>query len=189
MPEIAALVALAAEGDQDAWNALVDRFNNLVWAVARAFRLSSADAADVVQTTWLRLVEQLDRVREPERLGAWLATTARREALHLIRRSGRQLPTGDIEMFDGVNATDPEPDARLVVDERDKMLWRCVDGLTHRCHVLLRILMADPAPSYEEVSAALDLPVGSIGPTRARCLERLRTLVVRAGISADAEGL
>src|SRR6266550_245386 len=89
------LLEAAAGGDQDAWNTLVERYSRLVWAVARGHRLSQADAADVTQATWLRLVEHLDGIKEPERLGAWLATTARREALRQIRRAGRDVPVGD----------------------------------------------------------------------------------------------
>ena len=87
-------------GDQDAWEAIVDRFSGLVWATARAHRLSRADAADVAQTTWLRLVENLDRIRDPERLGGWLATTARRESLRAIRRGTREEPTGEADLFE-----------------------------------------------------------------------------------------
>jgi DNA-directed RNA polymerase specialized sigma24 family protein len=87
----------ASGGDSRAWDALVQRYANLVWAVARSHRLSSADAADVSQTTWLRLVEHLDRINQPERLGAWLATTARRESLAAIRRGGRHVAVGTAE--------------------------------------------------------------------------------------------
>src|SRR5579862_4969584 len=92
--EVAGWLRAAAGGDAKAWDCLVERFNNLVWAVARSHRLSSADAADVSQTTWLRLVENLDRIQQPERLGAWLATTARRESLAAIRRGGRHVAVG-----------------------------------------------------------------------------------------------
>src|SRR6266516_3266327 len=93
------LLQAAAGGDQDAWGRLVDRYSRLVWAVARGHRLSQADAADVTQATWLRLVEHLDRIKEPERLGAWLATTARHESLRVIRRGGREQPTDESDLF------------------------------------------------------------------------------------------
>ena len=96
MSEVAELVRAAAEGDQAAWNGLVDRYNGLVWSVARSHRLSMADASDVVQTTWLRLVEHLGRLQDPERVGAWLATTARRESLRALRHSARQVPTEEL---------------------------------------------------------------------------------------------
>ena len=92
------LVRAAAEGDQQAWDALVDRFAGLVWAIARAHRLSPADAADVSQTTWLRLVEHLGRIRDPERVGAWLAATARHECLRVIRHAGRFVADGDVDL-------------------------------------------------------------------------------------------
>src|SRR4051794_19123105 len=116
MSEVAELVAAAAEGDQVAWDGLVDRFNGLVWSVARAHRLSPVDAADVVQTTWLRLVEHLGRLQEPERVGAWLATTARRECLRILRSSARQLVT---EELPEPVSTEP-PDAGLLAEERDR---------------------------------------------------------------------
>jgi RNA polymerase sigma factor (sigma-70 family) len=172
----------AADGDQAAWNAIVDRFSSLVWATARAHRLSRDDAADVAQTTWLRLVEHLGRIREPERVGAWLATTARRESLRVIRRTGREQPTDDADMFEAPNAD--LLDRHLLDQERDGILWRAFAGLSDRCKSLLRLLMADTEPSYEEVGAALGMPVGAIGPTRMRCLDRLRSTVGVAELGA-----
>src|ERR1700736_5759838 len=93
--DVAGWLKAAAAGDATAWDALVGRYSNLVWAVARGHRLNAADAADVSQTTWLRLVEHLDRIEQPERVGAWLATTARRESLRVLRMAGRQIPNGD----------------------------------------------------------------------------------------------
>lgn len=179
LPANAELVAAAAIGDQEAWNALVDRFSGLVWSIARAHRLGDADAADVSQTTWLRLVEHLGRLRDPGSVGAWLATTARHECLRLIRQADRFLYDEDaLETGD----QSPLPDALLVAGERQVALWRAIESLGERCQALIRVLMADPAPSYDEVAAALDMPVGSIGPTRARCLEQLRRRPEIAGI-------
>lgn len=177
---VATLVRAAADGDQAAWNALVDRFNGLVWSVARSHRLSTPDASDVVQTTWLRLVEHLDRLQDPERVGAWLATTARRESLRALRLSARQVVVDDLPDA----GTDAQLGAALFEAERDRALWAAFGGLSERCQTLLRVLVADPPPSYEEVSAALDMPIGSIGPTRARCLERLRGLAEGQGVTA-----
>jgi len=164
----------ASTGDQVAWNAIVDRFSGLVWATARAHRLSRGDAADVAQTTWLRLVEHLDRIREPERLGAWLSTTARHESLRLIRRAAREEPSDESDLFEAPDSV--SLDRHLLDEERHGMLWRAFAKLSERCKRLLRLLMADVEPSYEEVGAALGMPVGSIGPTRIRCLEKLRTM-------------
>ena len=184
MSEVAELVRAAAEGDQAAWNGLVDRYNGLVWSVARSHRLAAADASDVVQTTWLRLVENLGRLQDPERVGAWLATTARRECLRTLRHSARQLPTEELPE-EGVEA---RLDAALLVEERDRALWQAFGGLSDRCQALLRILVADPPPSYEDIGAALDMPIGSIGPTRQRCLERLRGLAEGEGVTATDRG-
>jgi RNA polymerase sigma factor (sigma-70 family) len=169
------LVRTAAAGDQDAWEEIVDHFSSLVWATARAHRLSRDDAADVAQTTWLRLVEHLDRIREPDKLGAWLATTARNESLRMIRRGVREQPSDEIDLFEA--PADGIFD-RLVLDrERDGVLWRAFATLSERCQALLRLLVADDEPSYEEIGAALKMPIGSIGPTRSRCLDKLRSTV------------
>jgi RNA polymerase sigma factor (sigma-70 family) len=171
-PSLAVLVAHAADGDPLAWNTLVARFSSLVWATARAHRLSRDDAADVAQTTWLRLVEHLDRIREPDRVGAWLATTARHESLRLIRRGTREQPVDDPDLFEA--PADDALDRALGAQARAGALWRAFAALSERCKALLRLLMSDEEPSYEEVSAALGMPVGAIGPTRGRCLDRLK---------------
>ncbi len=181
----------AEAGEQAAWNAIVDRYTKLLWSVARAHRLGTADAADVVQTTWLRLVEHFGRIEDPERLAGWLATTARRECLQTLRRAGREL-VGDVDdIILGVVEECPVPvDARLLAEERDVALWARFERLSVRCQVLLRILMATPPPDYATVSAELDMPVGSIGPTRGRCLNQLRKLVTGTDLAVgmDARG-
>lgn len=169
------LVPAAAAGDQAAWNELVERFQALVWATARSFRLSRADAADVAQTTWLRLVENLDRIREPERLAGWLATTARREALRHIRLHGRELASDEADLFE--SPVDDPLEVALLTEERDTALWRAFAQLSERCQTLLRLLVSEDEPSYEAIGAALDMPIGAIGPTRMRCLEKLRSFV------------
>ena len=159
---------------------LVDRFSGLVWATARAHRLARDDAADVAQTTWLRLVEHLDRIRDPDRVGAWLATTARHESLRVIRRGAREQPVDDADLFE---APDDDTIDRILVDPAgDGPLWRAFAALSERCKSLLRLLLSDEEPSYEVVSAALGMPVGAIGPTRMRCLERLRRTADLAGL-------
>jgi RNA polymerase sigma factor (sigma-70 family) len=169
---VSRLVKAAAAGDERAWNALVEEFSGLLWAVARAHRLPAADAADVVQATWLRLLEHLQRLQDPSRVGAWLATTARRESLRLLRESERAVPFGDDapELESDAIA----PDDVLLGRERDDALWRSVACLRPSDQALLRLLVADSEPSYEEIAAALDMPIGSIGPTRQRALQRLR---------------
>jgi RNA polymerase sigma factor (sigma-70 family) len=184
VPKVSALVNAASTGDQDAWNALVARFDGLVWAVARSHRLSNADASDVVQTSWLRLVEHLDRLDDPERVGAWLATTARRESIKALRRAARQVPSPPDEL--PVQVMDAGMDAGLLASERDATLWRAFAGLDSDCQALLRMLVAEPTPSYQEVSEALGRPIGAIGPTRARCLEKLRQRAQAGGLSREA---
>jgi RNA polymerase sigma factor (sigma-70 family) len=179
--DIAAAVVAAADGDAAAWHLIVEQFSGLVWSIVRAYRLNSADAADVFQTTWLRLAEHIRRIENPDRVGAWLATAARRECLQTIRMAARAVPTDDMALLDGSWAGDNPTEDAVLRAERARQdaelvaeLWRAADRLPARCRELLRILMATPPPSYAEVAAALELPIGSIGPTRARCLQRLR---------------
>jgi RNA polymerase sigma factor (sigma-70 family) len=168
VPELA---RRAAGGDRGALDELVKEFEGLLWAIARGHRLCDADAADVAQTAWLQLLQNLHRLEDPSRMGAWLATTARRECLRKLRAFAREIP----------NDEPPEPalespaiDGPLLEAERDATLWAAFGRLPSRDQALLRMLVVDPQPSYEEIGAALDMPVGSIGPTRGRALERLR---------------
>lgn len=180
----AELVAAAEAGDRAAWNALVTRFAGLVWAVARGHRLQGEDAADVFQTTWLRLVEQLPRIREPDRVGAWLATTARRESLRVLRRSGRETVSRP-ETLETLPDDAPGFDEGLVRAEQREALWHHLQTTSDRCRRLLRVLVADPPLTYTEVAEVLEMPIGSIGPTRRRCLEQLRRRLVEAGVDVD----
>jgi RNA polymerase sigma factor (sigma-70 family) len=163
----------AANGNDMAWSHLVDHYSGLLWSITRSFRLSPPDAADVIQTTWLRLVEHLDRIEQPDRIGAWLATTVRNECLAALRRNVRATPVRS-DVLDDVADTGTAPDHGLLTLERDKALWTALESLSELCRSLLRILASDPQPSYVEVGAALSMPVGSIGPSRARCLDHLR---------------
>lgn len=170
------LVTRVRSGDDAAWSVLTERYTGMLWSVTRGMRLSHADAADAVQTTWLRLVESLAGLREPDRLGAWLATTVRREALAILRRSLASRPTG-LAAWEDLPAADDPLDAALLREERDVQLWRAFRQLGQRCQALLRVLTADPPPTYAEAAAALDIPIGSIGPTRQRCLGVLRKVL------------
>lgn len=187
MGEIAELVGAAGSGDERAWEALTERFTGLLWHVVRGYRLPRSDATDVIQATWLRFVEHLDGIRDPDRAGAWLVTTARREALGVLRKGSREV-VSEHEAIDYVQSRDVPTFSQQYVDgaaasERDQLVWQAIGSLSEQCQRLLRVLCADPPPSYRQVSAALDMPIGSIGPTRKRCLERLRTVIERAGIS------
>lgn len=172
--EMTVLVSRARSGDRDAWEDLVRRFRGLVVAVTRSFRLAPEDAADVVQQTWLRLFESIDRVREPERLAAWIATTARRECLRLLRVGGREDPTEDIERHGDGTGQFPAPGQELISAQERSMVQAAVQALPDRHRRLMTVLMATTRPSYMAVAETLDMPVGSIGPTRMRAIERLR---------------
>jgi len=167
------LVLAAAAGDRDAWERLVDEYANLVWAVVRSCGLYGAEASDVSQTVWLRFVEHVGRLREPERAGAWLATTARHECLRVLRRRGRMTAMADPPEVPDVSA-DADPGTKVVASEEHQLLMVALDGISAQCQQLLRLLLVDPPLSYDEISSMLDMPKGSIGPTRQRCLVRLR---------------
>ena len=171
----ATLLARAAQGDQGAWNELVDEHSRLLWSVARSFRLDAADANDVVQTTWLRLLEHLDRIEDPSRLIGWLVTTARREAMRVLRRSGRERPVIEDTVLDRPDEG-PPVDSALLQDERNRALWQAFARLNEKCRQLLRVAVTHPQ-AYDEISEALGMPIGSIGPTRRRCLTQLRGLL------------
>lgn len=177
-PATADLVHAASHGDEQAWNAIVERFASLIWHVARGYRLSQADAADVSQTTWLRLAEHIGTLRDPDSLGSWLATTASRECLGLLRRSRVQHWVDDEEVR-ALPDVSPgsQVDQALLAREELSNLWQEFVKLSERCQLLLRLLFADPAVPYEQISSLTSLPVGSIGPTRARCLAKLRALL------------
>lgn len=180
--EVRELVRLAAAGDRGAWEALVVRFERLVWSVTRSHRLSDADAADVCQTSWLRLLEHLDDLRNPDALSGWLATITRNECLRVLRQQQRTIPTEDDKIPQ--ETVPAEVDARLLARERDAALWKAFATLSSRCQALLRMLSSDPPPSYEDVSGALGMPTGSIGPTRRRCLATLERALAGARITA-----
>ncbi len=173
-----ALVRLAAAGDRPAWERLVDQYSRLIWAMTRDFRLPEVDAADVVQATWLRFFEHIGRIEYPERIASWLATTARHECLRHLAASKRVTLVDDQDaVFGGTLAPQLEVDERLLAEERAQAVRAAVATLPTRSQRLLELLMADPPVSYTEISDQLGLPVGSIGPTRGRCLERLRLIL------------
>jgi RNA polymerase sigma factor (sigma-70 family) len=182
----AQLVQAAQAGDRPAWEELVERYAGLVWAVARSHRLGPADASDVSQTVWLRLVENLGRLRDPEHLGGWLTTTARHECLRTLRRSGRELPS-DEAPAEAASTPEESPEWQLLEAERHRFVWLGLSRLSPRCQILLRALASHPESSYEEISAALGMPVGSIGPTRARCLSYLRRQLADLGFLASSD--
>jgi RNA polymerase sigma factor (sigma-70 family) len=177
---VAKLVARCTSGDARAWDELVDRFAPLVWRIARMHRLSDPDAEDVFQGTWLLLLEHIDRLTHPERLAGWLTTTARREALHVARRNSRTLPI-DEERLSLVAEVDVGIDS-LLSCEREAAVREAFATLPAREQTLVTLLVAEPRTSYEQIAQTLDMPIGSIGPTRIRCLERLRRAMHAAAV-------
>jgi RNA polymerase sigma factor (sigma-70 family) len=175
-----ALLAQAAAGDDRAWNELVSQHTRLLWSIARSYRLDQADAADVVQTTWLRLLEHLGSIQDPTRLVGWLVTTTRRECLRVLRRSGRERLVADDDALDAPDDAEPI-ETGLLTSERNVTLWQAFCKLPEHCQRLLRIAVAVPR-TYQEISAELEVPVGYIGPTRGRCLGYLRKLLAGTGL-------
>ena len=177
------LVAAAAAGESQAWRELIDRYAVLIRSVCRAHRLGDADTDDVAQLTWLRAVEHIDRLRDPDRFGAWIGTTARRECLRVLQGHKRVIPTAD-EVRNPLFAAHVDEDEIALAAERRAAVRQALTALPQRQRTLLRLLHDDDAPSYEAIGSALDMPVGSIGPTRGRALERLRRELQHAPLSA-----
>ena len=172
---IAALVAAAAGGDQQAWRELVDRYTPLLVSVIRRFRLAPSDTEDIAQTVWLRLVEHLDSLREPQAIPRWLITTGRRESIRYLSSRHRIPPNDPLDpRYQSLAADTGEPDEGLFRAERHEVLLAGLAELPRRQRELLLLLAEDPQPSYVEISERTGIPVGSIGPTRSRALERLR---------------
>jgi len=171
------LVRHAAAGDRWAWERLVDQYARLIWAMTRDFKLAESDAADVAQVTWLRLLEHIDRLEHPARVGSWLAATARNECLRTLAARKKVVPVHDDAALQDAAAHQPETDERLLAHERDQAVRTALGRLPLQWQRLVEMLMADPPASYAEISDQLGLPIGSIGPTRGRCLARLRVLL------------
>jgi RNA polymerase sigma factor (sigma-70 family) len=175
--EVAAWVRQAAGGDLQAWNRLVDQYARLIWSITAKFKLVESDAADVVQTTWMRLIEHINRIEQPDRVGSWLASTARNECLRHVAARKRIVLVHEDDEFDTADHHGPEVDEELLAAERAQVVRDAMACLPAQWQQLLELLMADPPASYAEISDQLGLPVGSIGPTRGRCLAKLRVLL------------
>lgn len=180
------LLAAAAQGDDEAWAVLVDQFSGLVWSVARGYRLGPASTDDVVQTVWLRLAEHCGRIREPDRLAGWLATTTRNEAVRAVKARQRISPLGDMSDFE--TATSASVDEDLIDAETLDEVLQAFSGLDEETQRFLRLLCADPPLDYKTISEITGRPVGSIGPTRARCLKKLRKLLPPSEADRPDEG-
>ena len=173
---LGACLERARAGERGALDEAVRELNPLLWHVARSQGLSSEEAADVVQSAWLALLRRLDAIRSPQALTAWLVTTVRREAWQVRDRSRRLVP--DEAALEDVRDPDPEPVERLLVEERDRVLWTHFQRLPERCRTLLRVVAQVRRPDYAVVAEALGMPHGSIGPTRGRCLAKLREMLL-----------
>lgn len=180
--DVTRLVGRAADGDGWAWERLVDQYEKLIWAITRDFKVGESDAADVAQATWLRLLEYIDRLEQPGRVGSWLAVTARHECVRNLAARKKAVPlASDDDTLPEVPAHGPEIDESLLAAELAQTVREALSCLPPRWQELLDLLMADPPASYTEVSDRLGLPVGSIGPTRQRCLAKLRSLLHAKG--------
>jgi len=188
MSDVATLVAASVEGDEEAWNEIVSRYTQLVMAVIRQFRVSGPDAQDLSQMVWLRLVEHLGDIRDPTRIVSWIITTAKHECLHQLRTAGRTIPVDPRNSRVLEQATAADLDERLLEAERHQALRDGLAELAPHDRELLTLLATDPRPSYAEISRRLGIPIGSIGPTRGRVLEKLRaTAAIKAFLQPPDE--
>jgi RNA polymerase sigma factor (sigma-70 family) len=171
---VAILVTRARNGDQLAWDALVERYAPLIWSLCRRYRLDAADAADIGQNVWLQLANQLGKIRDPAALPGWLATTTRRECQRILNRT--QAPHAALHALDADNIPDDQAGMveHVLAAERHAALREAFAHLPPCCQQLIALLIKDPPMPYAQISASLGTPIGSIGPNRRRCLDRLR---------------
>ena len=174
-PIVADLVTRASNGENQAWDALVERYAPLIWSICRRYQLGSADAEDVAQAVWLKLVDHLDHLRIPAALPGWLSTTARRECGRVLRVAGTSHAWDRVLAAENIPDTqNPTAEEELLTAERHAALHEAFTRLPPRCQRLLALLIEDPPLPYAEIGARLGIPAGSIGPNRSRCLDRLR---------------
>jgi RNA polymerase sigma factor (sigma-70 family) len=188
-PTVIALVGRAAGGDQAAWDELIERYAPLVWSICARYRLSRPDIDDVGQTVWLLLVEHIETLRDPAALPGWLATTTRNECLK-IQRAARRNDLDGLPPEDQLPAADSDAmiEQEVIRAERNAAFRAAWRELSDECHRLLTLLMADPPLGYKQISERLVLPIGSIGPIRGRCLDRLRRSPHLAGLLSAQSG-
>jgi RNA polymerase sigma factor (sigma-70 family) len=179
---IAGLLIAARAGDDDALGQIVTELSPLLWHVARAAGLSRGDAEDVLQTVWLRLLSHLDGIHTSMALTGWLVVTTKREAWR-VRAAGRKLLPADQDWLSALPDSEPGLAEQVIVDDQRRALWTALRQLTPRCQELLRTVAFVPRPDYAAVAAELRIPLGSVGPTRGRCLAKLRAL-----LASDSEG-
>jgi RNA polymerase sigma factor (sigma-70 family) len=172
------------DGDALGLNDLVAVMTPVLWHVVRAYRLSPESAEDVIQSTWLALVRRREAIEDPRAVGGWLTTTARREAWRVCQKAGRDVPVDEDE-FDARLPSQRSAESEAVVHDEQDRLWAAVKMLNERCQRLLRIVAFEHRPDYSQVAIALDMPVGSIGPTRSRCLAKLRAVLEESAFGAE----
>lgn len=174
------LVERCRGGDEAAWCRLIRTFSQLAWTVAKSFRLRDAECEDVCQQTWLRVYENIDALTRPDRIAAWIVTTARHESLRVLSRGRRYLPVEDMSCLLPLDDPTRTPEEEAVSRAEQDTVWHAFTGLPDQHQALLALLIADPPPSYDEISVLLAMPRGSIGPTRRRVLGALRESMRRA---------
>ncbi|UBU09385.1 RNA polymerase sigma factor [Nonomuraea gerenzanensis] len=185
--EVEALVIRARAGDQAAWDRLVERYAPMLWSICRSYGLDRRDIDDVAQFVWMRAVEHLSRLRDPERLGSWLATTTKRECVR-VRRARHRQDVAESPLDAATVADDRGDDVARALEEAElnAVLRAAFAELSPGCQRLLSLLLREVP--YTEIASRLDMAVGSIGPTRSRCLARLRTNAALAALMrADLE--
>jgi RNA polymerase sigma factor (sigma-70 family) len=182
------LISACKRGDETAWESLIRRYQRLIYSIPRRAGLDEFSSAEVFQNVFASLIERLDQIEHPDRVKAWLVTTARRETWRIIRlqkESFRTITSSENERGEIIELPDnaPLPDEVLLRLEQQHKIRDAVEGMDERCRKLLELLFyrSDP-PAYSDVAAALDLPEGSIGPTRARCLKKLLRLLEKMGL-------
>ena len=173
---MADLLSAARAGSEDALGQIVNELSPLLWQVARSAGLSQGDAEDVLQTVWMRLITHLDGIHDAGALTGWLVTTTKREAWR-VRAAGRKQLPADQDVFADLPDKGPGSEEQVILEDQRRELWATIGMLSRRCQELLRIMAFAPRSDYATVAAALGMRVGSIGPTRGRCLAKLRALL------------
>jgi RNA polymerase sigma factor (sigma-70 family) len=180
------LVRAARDGDPGAMERLVDRYASVVWSTVRSVRLGEADVHDAVQNTWLRMIEHLGDLRDAERLPGWLATTARRESLKILRGRQRELVGLEPDVTECADRATPGPELDVIYRNMHDLLWAQVAELPPAGRHMLTTLTGTDTPSYGDYARVSGMPVGSVGPRRMRYLRQLRQLLERSGLGLQA---
>jgi RNA polymerase sigma factor (sigma-70 family) len=167
-------------GDPSALDELVRVMSPILWHVVRATGLDKEQSEDVVQTAWLALVRSAETVGDPQAVARWLCTTARREAWRVGKTAGRSTAVED-DALEWHLPSQPSPESDVVLKDEQSRLWESMKVLPERCQKLLRIVAMEPRPDYARIAGELKMPFGSIGPTRGRCLDKLRNELQRTG--------